>query len=98
MAEEGDDEDKTEEPSQKRLDEALERGDVVKSVEVSTFFGLGAITVLVAWMSTGVANGLTGSLSALIGQADLIPFDQSGLTAVYIQIARILGTVLLLPP
>jgi flagellar biosynthetic protein FlhB len=32
------DTDRTEDPTQKRLDEALERGDVVKSQEVSTWF------------------------------------------------------------
>ncbi len=97
MAEEGDDEDKTEEPSQKRLDEALERGDVVKSQEVSTFFGLGAITIMVAWMANGVSEGLAGPLAALIGHINDIPFDQSGLTAVYITLAKTLGSVLLLP-
>ena len=38
MADESDDTDKTEDPTQKRLDEALERGDVVKSQEVNTWF------------------------------------------------------------
>ncbi|MGB2597009.1 MAG: EscU/YscU/HrcU family type III secretion system export apparatus switch protein, partial [Pseudolabrys sp.] len=34
MAEESNDTEKTEEPTQKRLEEALKRGDVVKSQEV----------------------------------------------------------------
>jgi len=39
MAEEfNDNENKTEEPTQKRLEEALKRGDVVKSQEVNTWF------------------------------------------------------------
>ncbi|MGA2566048.1 MAG: EscU/YscU/HrcU family type III secretion system export apparatus switch protein, partial [Pseudolabrys sp.] len=40
---------KTEDPTQKRLDEALERGDVVKSQEVNTWFVIaGAALVLSA--------------------------------------------------
>ena len=97
MAEEGDDEDKTEEPSQKRLDEALERGDVVKSQEVSMFFGLGAITVMIAWLSTGLGQSLTGPLANLFDHAAEIPMDQAGLTAVYIEIGKLLATAMVLP-
>ena len=38
MAEGQDDTEKTEEPTQKRLDDALKRGDVAKSQEVNTWF------------------------------------------------------------
>ena len=38
MADEHDDTERTEDPTQKRLDEALKRGDVVKSQEVNTWF------------------------------------------------------------
>ena len=41
MADEQDNTERTEDPTQKRLDEALERGDVVKSQEVNTWFVLG---------------------------------------------------------
>ena len=43
MAEERDDTDKTEDPTQKRLEDALERGDVVKSQEVNTWFVIAAM-------------------------------------------------------
>ena len=47
MAEEPGEFDKTEEPTQKRLEEALKRGDVVKSQEVNTWFVIaGAALVL----------------------------------------------------
>ena len=45
MASESENE-KTEQPSQKRLDEALERGDVVKSQEVSTWFIIGGASLV----------------------------------------------------
>jgi len=37
MAEERNDAEKTEDPTQKRLDDALKRGDVAKSQEVNTW-------------------------------------------------------------
>jgi len=40
MAEQNEENEKSEDPTQKRLDEALERGDVAKSQEVSTWFVL----------------------------------------------------------
>lgn len=97
MAEEGDDEDKTEEPSQKRLDEALERGDVVKSIEVSTLFGLGAITAMIAWMSTNIGSGLLAPLSSIFDHAAEVQMDQAGLTAVYLELAKTLAVVLVVP-
>ena len=36
---------RTLEPTQKKLDQALERGDVAKSQELSTWFVLGAVTL-----------------------------------------------------
>ena len=45
-----DDTDRSEDPTQKRLDEALERGDVVKSQEVNTWFVIaGGTLVLMAF-------------------------------------------------
>lgn len=97
MAEEGDDEDKTEEPSQKRLDEALQRGDVVKSQEVATFFGLGAVTVMVAWLSSSVSRNLFGPLQNMLDHIAAVSIDHAGLTGVYLEAAKVLGVVLILP-
>ena len=65
MADENDDTEKTEDPTQKRLDDALERGDVAKSQEVNTWFVIaGATLVLVAMMSTFL-NYFTGVMHDL---------------------------------
>ncbi len=42
MAETQDEHDKSEDPTQKRLDDALQRGDVAKSQEVNTWFVIAA--------------------------------------------------------
>ena len=54
MAEEfSENENKTEEPTQKRLEEALKRGDVVKSQQVNTWFVVaGGALVLMAFSGT----------------------------------------------
>ena len=46
MAEDQDDSDKTEDPTQKRIDDAIKRGDVVKSQEVNTWFVIAAGALL----------------------------------------------------
>jgi flagellar biosynthetic protein FlhB len=48
MAEENDDSQKTEQPTQRRLDEAREHGDVVKSTEVNTLILLAGGTLMIA--------------------------------------------------
>src|ERR1700744_3194302 len=57
MADEDDSSDKTEDPTQKRLDQALERGDVAKSQEVNTWFMIAGATLVLS-----SSSGSTGSL------------------------------------
>ena len=59
MAEQGDDAERTEEPSQKRLEEALSRGDVVKSQEVNTWFVMAGATLVLMAFSAGMGRDLT---------------------------------------
>ena len=82
MADEQDDTEKSEEPTQKRLDEALERGDVVKSQEVNTWFVLGAATLILLSFSGPMSSSLNGLLRGFLGQAHNIPVDGRGLVAV----------------
>ena len=56
MAEEPDDTEKTEDPTQKRLDEALKRGDVVKSQEVNTWFIIAGATLVLMAFSGGMSG------------------------------------------
>jgi flagellar biosynthetic protein FlhB len=70
-----DNEDKTEEPSQRRLDEALERGDVAKSQEVNTWFVMGAATLVLMIFSGGMSRDLTATLRGLIANSWQIRLD-----------------------
>jgi flagellar biosynthetic protein FlhB len=57
MAEERDDTEHSEDPTPRRLDEAIKRGDVVKSIEVSTWFTIaGGSLVLMACAAPAAAN------------------------------------------
>src|ERR1700744_5280461 len=51
-----DSDDKTEDPTQKRLDQALERGDVVKSQEVNTWFMIAGATLVLSSFSGSIGN------------------------------------------
>ena len=79
MADERDDTERSEDPTQKRLDEALKRGDVVKSQEVNTWFVIAGATLILLSFSGAMGAGLTGTLRGLIAQAHSIPMDGRGL-------------------
>jgi len=72
------DSDRSQDPTQKRLDEALKRGDVVKSQEVSTWFVLGAATLVLAVFGNSMSGGLTTTFRGLIANAHQIPLDGRG--------------------
>ena len=97
MAEDQDDDDKTEEPSPKKIDEAIKRGDVVKSQELTTFFVLSAATVFVAFMTPGLSRDLSKSLAAFFDHAGDIVLDGRSLIDIYIHLVLVLGGVLVLP-
>lgn len=80
MAEGAPDKDQqTEDPTQKKLDDALKKGDVAKSQDLVSWFMLGTATLIVATMASGSASSLAGPLAAILANADRIPFDAAGL-------------------
>jgi flagellar biosynthetic protein FlhB len=78
MAEEKDESEKTEDPTQKRQDDARERGDVVKSQEVNTWFVLGGALFALFAFGGSAASGLRVTLGGLLGNAHTIVLDRSG--------------------
>jgi flagellar biosynthetic protein FlhB len=79
MAEDQDDTERTEDPTQKRLDDALKRGDVAKSQEVSTWFIIAGATLILVAFSGQMAGSLRATLTGLIANASLIATDGPGL-------------------
>jgi flagellar biosynthetic protein FlhB len=82
------DTDRSEDPTQKRLDDALARGDVAKSQEVSTWFVLAGGALVIAAFSASMSGGLATTLKGLIANAHQIPLDGQGLLAVIGRIQR----------
>jgi len=80
MAEERDDSDKTEDPTLKRLDEAVQRGDVAKSQEVNTWFVMAAVALVLVGFSGSLASGLTTIMRGLVANAHRVPMDRGGLS------------------
>lgn len=70
---------RTEDPTQKKLDDALERGDVAKSQEVNTWFIIAGATLILLAFSDRMGGGLQASLRGLIANAHDIPVDGRGI-------------------
>jgi flagellar biosynthetic protein FlhB len=74
MADENDSSDKTEDPTQKRLDDAHERGDVAKSQEVNTWFMIAGATLVLSSFS-GSFGGIQMPLRNLIANSWMFRVD-----------------------
>ncbi len=74
---------KTEEPTQKRLDEAIRRGDVVKSQEVNTWFIVAGATLVLMAFSSGMSSELAASMRGLIANAHVISMDGPALPRLF---------------
>ncbi len=83
MAEESDTTDKTEDPTQKRLDEALKHGDVVKSQEVNTWFIIAGATLVLMVFSGSMSEGLTATMRGLIANSHDISVDGPALPRLF---------------
>jgi flagellar biosynthetic protein FlhB len=81
MAEDQDKSQQTEEPTAKRLEQARENGDVIKSPEVTTFILLGGGTLAIAMFGKYTAMGLAKTLTLFIQQPDAMSVDGAGLAA-----------------
>ena len=82
MADEPDSDDRTEEPTQRKLDEAIKRGDVAKSQEINTLFVLGGFTLAPAMLSGSITQALTVNLRAFLMNAHQVPPDGAAFAAV----------------
>lgn len=72
---------KTEDPSQKKLEDARKKGDVAKSQEVVTWFMLLGSAVMFASMAPGTAANLMESLKVVMMNADRFDLEGAGFGA-----------------
>ncbi|MCW2308340.1 flagellar biosynthesis protein FlhB [Rhodobium gokarnense] len=97
MADDTDQSEKTEEPTQKRLDDALKKGDVAKSQEVSSWFAMAGIAIVVAMLSPHMAGALGTSLKGYLEHAGTIQVDGGSLEILFWQSGGAFAGALLLP-
>jgi flagellar biosynthetic protein FlhB len=88
---------KTEDPTQKRLDEALKRGDVVKSQEVSTWFIIAGATLVLMTFSGGMSSQLTATLRGLVANAHAINMDGPALPRLFQKIGAEMIAAMAIP-
>src|ERR1700676_5090406 len=72
---------KTEDPTQKRLDDAHDRGDVAKSQEINTWFMIAGATLVLSNFSGSIGGGILVPLRNLIANSWMIHADGPGLLA-----------------
>jgi flagellar biosynthesis protein FlhB len=87
MADDRDDTEKTEDPTQKRIDDAIKRGDVVKSQEVNAWFVLAAAALVLLTFSVPMSTQLTAMFRGVIENSWRISADGGGL----MRLARVLS-------
>ncbi len=88
---------KTEEPSQKRLEEALKRGDVAKSQEVNTWFVIGGATLVLMTFSGSMASNLSAMMRGLIANSYQFRMDGPALPGLFQKISLELLGALAMP-
>jgi len=86
MADE-DQENKTEDPSQKRLDEAREKGNLANSKELGNFFIMLVLAMTVVWFVPPILRDARNLLTPFLEQADSLAADQKGLSIILYKVA-----------
>ncbi len=78
MADDQDEDQKTEQPTQKRLDEAYKKGNVPFSREIGNFMIMLMIALTVSWFSADIMRNSAKMLAPFLASADTMPTDASG--------------------
>ncbi|WP_150287587.1 flagellar biosynthesis protein FlhB [Rhabdaerophilum calidifontis] len=79
MADDTDQEDKTEDPTDRRIEQAIERGDVPKSMEAATFLALAAGMLALFITTTVGLDGFMTGLRRFFEHAHTLPLDPRSL-------------------
>jgi flagellar biosynthesis protein FlhB len=97
MAEERDDTEHTEDPTPRRLEEAIKRGDVAKSLEVSTWFMIAGGTLVLMVFAAPSAVNLEMILRGLLANSYQVPADGPALASLARGLARAVLATLGIP-
>ena len=92
-----DDSQKTEEPTQRKLEEARKKGQVARGAEMRHIAMLGGALAVVAFMVGNIGRGLAPLFTNLLGQANAYPLDGRGAQSLLAGVALNAGAVLAAP-
>jgi flagellar biosynthetic protein FlhB len=104
MADDRDDSQRTEDPTQRKLDQAHDQGDVVKSTEVSSFVLLVGATIAIGTLAPGAAQVFVRDFRIFLEQPDQLAVDPGGLmiimrhcvTSLVLMMAPIMGVLMVM--
>ncbi len=88
---------KTEEPTQKRLEDAHKKGDVPKSQEVSTWFVIVGATLLILIFADGMSRDLMRVFRGFLSQTHLIQMDGESIRLMWSQTGGMMLSALAIP-
>jgi flagellar biosynthetic protein FlhB len=97
MADETEDSQKTEEPTQKRLTDARKRGQVPSSREINHWFILLAATLVIGMMLPQSLADLTRTLAPFLSSAHAIDLSAENLPGIFMALFADVGDALLVP-
>ncbi|MBC7768316.1 MAG: flagellar biosynthesis protein FlhB [Phycisphaerales bacterium] len=86
MAEQNDD-DKTEEPTQRKLDQAREKGDIIYSAEVGAALSLIASTAVVAFMAGPIVSQMAHGFIGFLAMPGQLSSDPASLRSLFVSVA-----------
>src|SRR5262245_22850377 len=97
MAEDQDDSQKTEDPTQKRLEDAVKQGQVAFSREVTTFLLLLTFTLLLGTLSPYIMRQTATTLRAFIERPETFDTHQSALGGTFLLAIQHVAKLMILP-
>ncbi|MGL4495085.1 MAG: flagellar biosynthesis protein FlhB [Beijerinckiaceae bacterium] len=94
MADGQDHEDKTEEPTQRRIEDAIQKGDLAKSQEINTLFVFGGLALALLMFGASSGREVVFAMKPFLGNLHQIPSDLGGIRyalqqALYVTVAAI---------
>jgi flagellar biosynthetic protein FlhB len=94
VADDNEQEDRTEDPTLRRLEQAIERGDVARSMEVNTWFVLAGATLGLMIAGGDSVSGVAVALRGFLANAHAVPMDGTGPMAATVRaLLAILGAI-----
>lgn len=97
MAEDFDDSQKTEEPTQKKIEDARKHGQTAVSREVNHWFMIGAAALWISVFGPGAARDIGAAMIKFIESPHLIATDSGQLQHVMLDVLRDVGAALFVP-